>query len=278
METNEGVSINEILDRFAVDYLPTLAPQTQKDYARHIVVLRREFGERNPDEMKPKDFGPFLNVKRGQIHRARALAVLSSAITQAVSVWYMCDRNVLRDVKRPKNKPRDRLILDMEFESFKAAASPRIKLAMMLALLTGQRQGDILAFKWSDIKGDALHIYQSKTGKRIAITVNKDLEEVLDACWQLPGGGGQGSAHILPTRFGRPYSSEGFRAMWQRAMRRWMRKGNENFHFHDIRALAATKCETPEIAMRLLGHTTLAMTMRVYRRGIEKVEALRVAA
>jgi integrase len=48
----------------------------------------------------------------------------------------------------------------------------------------------------------------------------------------------------------------------------------QRFTFHDIRALAATRCSTPEVAMRLLGHTTLAMTMRVYRRGVERVKAL----
>ncbi len=77
-------------------------------------------------------------------------------------------------------------------------------------------------------------------------------------------------------RTGKPYTSEGYRACWQRCMRKWMRGGGENFHFHDIRALAATRCATPEIAMRLLGHTTLSMTMRVYRRGIERVQALSI--
>jgi len=70
------------------------------------------------------------------------------------------------------------------------------------------------------------------------------------------------------------YTSEGFRACWQRVMRKWMRRGGENFHFHDIRALCATRCPTPEFAQRLLGHTSIAMTLRVYRRGVERVQAL----
>lgn len=121
-----------------------------------------------------------------------------------------------------------------------------------------------------------LHIYQAKTRKRIAIGITPELEAVLDQCWQLPGGGAVGSEHVLPTRFGRPYTSEGFRACWQRLMQRVMRRRvlKERFHFHDIRALAATKCATPEIAMRLLGHSTIAMTLRVYRRGVEHVSAL----
>lgn len=273
MNTPTCVTVNAILTKYEQDCVPKLAPRTQKDYARHLVVLRREFGDRIAEELRPKDFGPFLQIQRGPIQRVRQLAVLSAAFTQAVSFWYWIPTNVLRDVKRQKNKPRDRLILKEEFEGCREMAPKRVGLAMMLALLTGQRQGDIIRFKWSDIRDMALHLQQAKTGKRLAIGINADLEKVLDECWQLKGGG-PGSEYILPTRTGKPYTSEGFRACWQRVMRQWMRRGGENFHFHDIRALAATRCATPEIAMRLLGHSTLQMTLRCYRRGTEHVRAL----
>lgn len=271
-----AITVNDILDRFVRDSLPKRAPRTQVQYRRHVQVLRREFGARIADELRPRDFGPFLEVKKGAIHRVRQLAVLSAAFTDAVSRWYMIERNVLRDVKRQKSRPRDRLILDEEFAAVKAAASPRLKLSMQLALLTGQRQGDIIRFRWTDVRDMELHVYQAKTRKRIAIGITPELEAVLDQCWKLPGGGAVGSEYVLPTRFGRPYTSEGFRACWQRLMQRVMRRGvlRERFHFHDIRALAATKCATPEIAMRLLGHSTIAMTLRVYRRGVERVRAL----
>jgi len=275
MSTSTCVTVNAILDRYERDCLSSLAPRTEKDYRRHIVTLRRVFGDRIAEELRPKDFGPFLyDVKKGRIQRVRQLAVLSAAFTQAVSSWYILPSNVLRDVKRPKSQPRDRLILDEEFEGVKAIAPRRMKLAMMLALLTGQRQGDIIRFKWSDIQDMGLHLQQSKTGKRLVIEINPELEQVLDQCWQLPGGGRDGGEYVLPTRTGRPYTSEGFRAVYQRVMRKWAARGGSRFRYHDIRALAATKCATPEIAMRLLGHSTLQMTLRVYRRAPERVKAL----
>lgn len=272
--TQTAVTVNQILERYERDCLPKLAPMTQVNYRYLLKGLRREFGPAIAEELRPKDFGPFLQVKRGQVNRVRSLAVLSSAFTQAVSFWYVLAHNVLRDVHRPRFKPRDRLISDAEFYGFKAMLSPRIQLAMMLALLTGQRQGDILNFRWADIRDMALHVRQSKTGKRIAIEITPDLEAVLDECWRLGNGGQVGNPFVLPTRSGKPYTGTGFRACWQRAMRKWIKLGNEPYHYHDIRAMAATRCATPEIAMRLLGHTTLAMTMRVYRRGVEKVKAL----
>lgn len=274
-------TVAAILDRYEAECLPQLAPRTQKDYVRHIAHLRQEFGDKIAAELKPKDFGVFLQNggrTKGRIQKVRQLAVLSAAFTQAVSFWYILERNVLRDVKRPKSVPRDRLIADWEFEGVKAIAPLRVKLAMRLALKIGQRQGDILNLRWEDIKGMEIHVYQSKTGKRLAIGIDAELEKLLDECWQLNSGGHAGSEWVLPTRTGDRYTSEGFRACWQRVMRKWMGRGGANLHFHDIRALCATKCKTPEEAMRLLGHTTIAMTMRVYRRGIERVQCLPGAA
>lgn len=278
-----AVTVNQVLDRFARDYMPTkLAPRTQIDYTRHIVVLRQWFGDRHPDEMKPRDFADFLNIQKGRFQRIKQLAVLSAAFTAAVQRWYLIERNVLRDVFREKGEPRTRLIKDDEFAICKALAPYRVQLAMDLALITGQRQGDLLSFRWTDIEELAkpvfdpvtkdtitaeLNIFQSKTKKRIGIGITRELEAVLDKCWLLPMRG----EFILTRRYGGKYTGEGFRAMWQRNMRKFMRGGGENFHFHDIRALCATKQPTPEHARRLLGHTNIQMTNRVYRRGKESV-------
>lgn len=267
-----AITVNQILERYERDCLPELAPRTQKDYIRHLAKLRAIFGSAIACELRPKDFGPFLDVKRGKCQRVKQLAVLSAAFTQAVSFWYWLPSNVLRDVKRPKSKPRDRLVTADEFAAVRALAPYRVRLAMDLAVMTGQRQGDLLALKWTDIKDMAIQIYQSKTGKRLAIEIMPDLETVLDKCWQLPNR----SDHVLTRRYGGRYTGEGFRAMWQRNMRKYVKGGGTRFTFHDLRALAATRCPTPEIAMRLLGHSNISMTMRVYRRGVEHVQALGV--
>jgi integrase len=266
-----AVTVNEILHRYDRDCIQDLAPRSQIDYRRHVARLREVFGHRIATELEPKDFGPFLQVRKGKFQRVKQLAVLSAAFTQAVSFWYWIPRNVLRDVKRPKAKPRDRLVTAEEFAAVRALAPYRIQLAMDLAVMTGQRQGDLLSLKWTDIKDMAIQIYQSKTGKRLAIEITPDLEAVLDKCWQLPT---RGTYVLSPARGGDQYSGEGFRAMWQRNMRKYAARGGTRFTFHDLRALAATRCASPEIAMRLLGHTNISMTLRVYRRGVEHVKAL----
>lgn len=274
METQQVVTVRDILDRYEVECLPKLAERTRGDYVRHLVTLRREFGDRIAEELKPKDFGPFLNVQKGQIQRVRQLAVLSAAFTQAVSFWYLIPSNVLRDVKRPKSEPRDRLVEMREFESCLAIAPKRVKLMMRLALKIGQRQGDLLSLKWSDVKDMEVHLRQSKTGKRLAIGIDKELETILDECWKLPRGGCDGGEYLITRRCGGRYTSTGFRALWQRTIRQYVKRGGTRFQFRDLRAMCATRCPSPEYARQLLGHTNISMTMKVYRRGIERVQCL----
>lgn len=275
-QLSSPVSVNDILDRFEREYMPhELAPRTQLNYRYHLAELRAVFGHRIAVDLQPKDFGEYLSLKgRGRVNRVRGIAVLSAAFTQAVSYWYILPHNVLRDVKRPRFRPRDRLILDAEFTAVRATASPRVQCAMDLALLTGQRQGDLIALKWKDIVDDEIHLQQQKTGKRRAIGITPDLEAALDRCYLLP----DRDLYILTKAGGDRYTSEGFRAVWQRTMNRAqrLRAVAERFTFHDIRAMSATKHSDPEGARRLLGHTTVGMTVRVYRRGVEHVPALQL--
>lgn len=279
METNTAPTIADILDRYEANCLHLLAPRTARDYRRHIGHLKERFGHLDATQLKPKDFGPFMQEKvgqKGEVQRVRQLAVLSAAFTQAVSYWYILDRHVLRDVKRPKRPPRDRLIEDYEYEAVKAIAPLRVQLMMRLALKTGQRQGDLLDLQWKrDIRGMEMHVSQAKTGKRLAIEIDPELEAIFDECWRLPGGGSEGGPYVITREIGGRYTSEGFRANWQRTINKYCRRGGVRFTFHDIRALCATKCASPEEAMRLLGHTNISMTLRVYRRGVERVKALR---
>ena len=143
---------------------------------------------------------------------------------------------------------------------------------MDLALRLGQRQSDLLNLKWSDIREGYVHFQQGKTGKRLAIEITPDLKRVFGKCWLLPNR----SEYVVTNKFGTCYTSEGFRACWQRTINAYCRRGGIRFTFHDIRALCATRCATPEEAMKLLGHTNISMTLKIYRRGTERVKALEV--
>ncbi|HBO25094.1 MAG TPA: integrase [Providencia sp.] len=94
--------------------------------------------------------------------------------------------------KQPRNKiKRERLA----FEEWKAIYEqakdhpPYLQCGMLLALVTGQRIGDIVKMKFSDIWDDMLHIEQEKTGSKLAIplsikcdVIDMTLKQVISIC------------------------------------------------------------------------------------------------
>jgi integrase len=58
-------------------------------------------------------------------------------------------------------------------------------------------------------------------------------------------------------------------------MRRHKKAGGVRFTFHDIRGKSATDSASLNDAYERLGHTSIAMTRRVYDRGTRKVTPLR---
>jgi integrase len=57
----------------------------------------------------------------------------------------------------------DKISGEGEIASVLSVASPELELAMMLALWTGQRQGDLLRLPWSRYTGTQIRLRQSKT-------------------------------------------------------------------------------------------------------------------
>lgn len=266
-------TMNDLFDRYEREVLPTLEPRTQKDYRRHLLILRKHFGAMLPNDLQPRDVGQFLDVQTGKIHRNRIVAVLSAVCTKAVGRWYVMDRNPCQNVERNPSKPRDRLVTDAEFAAVYKLHGPRMQIAMDLALLTGQRQGDLVRLKWSQVTPQGIEFKQGKTGKRLLVEMSPALLAVLERARgllpHLP------REYVLRRRDGRPYAENGFRAIWQRAMRKYKKSGHEGFTFHDLRAKSGSDSATIESAYERLGHTSMSMTRRVYDRGVRKVKPLK---
>lgn len=285
----EGNTLADYFDRYEREIVPTLAPRTQKDYRRHLKKLKEEFGSLHPDELRPRDVGRFLDVPTGKIHRVRIVAVLSAVYSKMVGRWYVAEKNPCRDVERHKNPPRTRYINDEEFHIIREIMPPRHQIAMDLAYLTGQRQGDILSLKWADVLEDGVTFRQSKTGQGRHVLLSDELRAVLTRAKQmLPFWPREYVIRTMPRRKkidgkvqlvggGKRYTSEGFRSVWQRFMRKAMEQGliKERFRFHDIRAKTVSDEEDVDQAQLRAGHTSKQMTLRVYSRKVRRVPALK---
>lgn len=269
------VTVNEMLDKYAAEVVIQHSPNTQKDYAWHLQRLRAVFGHMLVTDVKPRHVGRFLDVKEGKVSRNRSAAVLSAAFTKAVGRWYMCDRNPCIGVERNGTRPRDRYINDDEFEAVRSIQPPHMQIAMDLALLTGQRQGDLLNLTWAHVLPHGIYFRQGKTGKKLIVEMTPALEAVLLRSRRLDTG--MARYHLVRTLDGSPFTSEGFRANWQRYMRIALARGKirSRFTFHDIRAKCVSDTSNITDAMHRAGHTSMQMTRSVYDRNARRVSALR---
>ena len=266
-------TLNEAFTRYRLEVLPTLGERTQKDYARHLTVLERTFGHLEPNALKPIYVGAFLDRPKGKIQANRQVAVLSAVYAKLVGRWYQADRNPCIGVERNPSHPRTRYVTDGEFEAMRTVCSHSLKLAMDLALLTGQRQGDLIALQFKNVSDEGIYFQQGKTGKKLLVAMSPALTEVIERSRrQEPLG-----PTVIRTRKGNAYTSEGFRAMWQRACQRATKRSvlDVRFRFHDIRAKTVSDSTTLEEAFARAGHTSMTITRSVYDRGVRKVTPLK---
>ena len=95
----------------------------------------------------------------------------------------------------------DKLWGEQEIAALLAVASPEIKLALVLALWTGQRQGDLLRLPWSAYDASHLRFRQSNTGRRLTMPISEPLRAHLDVTERR-------SPLILTNSYRRPWTSD----------------------------------------------------------------------
>jgi integrase len=133
--------------------------------------------------------------------------------------------------------------------TFLKSAPPHLHLPLLLALWTGQRQGDLLRLPWSAYDGTHIRLKQSKTGCRVVIPVGAPLKAALAEA-------AKRSPIILTTIEGKPWTPDGFRVSWRKAC---AKAGIVGVTFNDLRGTAVTRlalaeCTEAEIAT-ITGHS-----------------------
>ncbi|AVS05281.1 tyrosine-type recombinase/integrase [Escherichia coli] len=169
---------------------------TYKQKAKPVSLLRERAGMKLISSVDVRDIAQLLDeyITAGQPRMAQVVrSVLIDVFKEAqhygeVPPGY----NPALATKQPRRKiTRQRLSLEEWQKIFDIADSSHRYMgnAMLLALVTGQRLGDISRMKFSDIWDDHLHIIQEKTGSKIAIplslrlnAINWSLRDVVARC------------------------------------------------------------------------------------------------
>lgn len=233
--------LNEIFERYAVEILPKKAPKTASEQGRQLEQLKKVFGDMEPAEVMRLHVARYLDMRAGKAPVAgnREVALLSDVFAVAIR-WGLCEINPCTGVRRNKERPRTRAIGDAEFKAFRATVAPAIQNAMDLALLTGQRLGDVLAMRWSNCTEQGIEVRQGKTGKALVVRWSAELVEVVDRCKTAMKA--RAVTPIDPPLVGIVRSA--FDTAWQRAQVAWGESGKARFTFHDLRAMSNDRHET----------------------------------
>lgn len=266
----------QLFDRYMIEIAPFKAAKSYKDNQKQIKYLKIALGDMDPEDVTPVIIYQYMD-RRGVVAKVsanREKALLSHCFSMAVR-WGVVKDNPCKNVKGFTEKPRVRYITDDEFQAVRNIAPDVIKFAMDFSYLTGQRPGDVLKTKLSDLTEDGIIIVQNKTEARMIIEWTPELRVCVQNIKSL-----QRSVRgftLFCTERGKPYTTSGFSSMWQRVMKRALALGviNERFTFYDFRAKTASDSKNIQDASNLLGHSNAKITERVYNRKEKKVKPLK---
>jgi integrase len=231
------------------------AERTRSDYIKQIKIIEKEFGDFPLSALTDRRTrGIFMAWRDRLALKSRRQADYTWQVLALVLAWAL-DRGLVmanpcaRGGRLYRANRVDKIWSEDDEAAFLRSAPAHLHLPLMLALWTGQRQGDLLRLPWSAYDGTSIRLRQAKTGARVSIPVGAPLKAALDATPRR-------SPIILTNSRGRPWLSHTFRTAWHTAARK---AGICGLTFHDLRGTAVTRlalvgCTEAEI-VTITGHS-----------------------
>jgi len=250
----------------------TLSEKSRRGYERYLRLIEvDDIALMNLDELQhPSARGHFKRWRDTMADKPRTADYAWVTLARVLSVAKDNGRITVNVCERGgrlyKADRADKVWRDEDIDAVAAVSSWPIRMALMMALWTGQREGDLLKALWSTYDGKRLRLRQGKTGARVTIPVGEPLRLMLeeskkrkvkeDADRREKDPSAPIASTILTNTRGRPWTEDGFRASWRAAVKE---AGVEGLTFHDLRGTAVTRlalagCNNAEIAS-ITGHS-----------------------
>jgi integrase len=252
----QGVILSILQGYQAGEDFRGLADSTRRSYVALITRIEKEFGDFPLSALTDRRTrGIFmawrdrLAASSGRRQADYAWSVLARVLSWSLDRGLIAANPCTHGGRLYRGSRRENIWTATDEATFLERAPAHLHLALLLALWTGARQGDLLRLPWSAYDGARIRLRQGKTGARVVIPVGAPLKDALDAAPKR-------SPIILTTADGKPWTSDGFRASWGKACKR---AGIVGVTFHDLRGTAVTRlavaeCTEAEIAT-ITGHS-----------------------
>jgi integrase len=286
-------TFNNLVRAFTLsaEFDTTLAASTKVEYRRMLTKAETEFGDMPTaaldDPLVRRDLMNWREkVARtsGEREADNRLSAISAMLTWAVERGNIT-ANHLRGFKRLYHADRSEIIwLPEHIAAFMSVAPLEMQRAMILALHTGQRQGDLLRLPWSGYDGSTITLRQGKArrGRMLAppvpIPCTAALRRMLDSMERI-------SPLILITKTGQSFKKRYFARLWDETA---TAAGLESItlpgfdepvrlHFHDLRGTTVTLLSesgsTPQQIATITGHS-LKTVNRILERYLARTSGL----
>ncbi|MBN3054917.1 site-specific integrase [Pectobacterium brasiliense] len=282
--TRTSITVTEWIDKYIEVQKERLdndelKPNSFKQKTRPLRLFREHCGMQHLKEITAVDISEIIDSVKAEGHNRMAQVVrmvLIDVFKEAQHSGHVPPgQNPALATRQPRNRiSRQRLSLDEWKAIFEISEQhrPYLQNGMLLAVVSGQRIGDICNMKFTDIWDDMLHVEQEKTGSRLAIplslrcdALNITLREVVARCRdavvskylihfrhstsQAPRGG-QVSTSSLTSTFKKARDKSGLK--WD---------AGTAPTFHEQRSLSERLYREQGIdTQKLLGHRTSKMT------------------
>ncbi|WP_202901096.1 tyrosine-type recombinase/integrase [Methylocaldum szegediense] len=253
----ERTTLNELLDRFEAEILPSL--RGQKAEKTRIKHLRRELGKHTLVELTPCRLAEFRQERLKALSPQSVkheLGLLNRVLKLAHGEWGIHLPGGVPTVKAPRlPRGRERRLEAGELERLleALAVSPTAQTMVQFALETAMRRGELCAMRWEDVdmRRGVLHIPQTKTMVPRTIPLTSKAVAILK---RLPRNLTGKVWNMTP---------DGLTHAFVKACRR---AGIEDLHLHDLRHEATSRLiekglSTMEVSA-ITGHQSLDMLKR----------------
>ena len=233
---SEKTSFEEVIQSYITDVAPS-HKGAQSETLR-LQAFVRDFPDlavRKMATLKTHDFECYRDKRLQSVSAGtvkRELNLLHSVI-ESVRKKLGLVENPISDVKRPKVRDaRDVRFQDGEethlMEALETCRNPWVKPAVILALETAMRRGELLSLKWEDVDLEQRYarLHDTKNGETRDVPLSQRAMETLKALPRSLDG------RVIAT------TAEGLKSTFERARKK---ADMPNFNFHDLRHEATSR-------------------------------------
>lgn len=288
-EKESGLTVKKLFDEWLSAKRTQTKASTYANYAfkveKHLIPA---FGQLKIEKLTPSKVYDFIMEKRNQELSNKYisdLVIVLKNMTRYAARIYHCI-NAISDVELPKKEKHELdLYTKSEQNRLKVALLCKMditKLAIMLALYTGIRIGELCGLKWSDIDFKAKTVHIERTVQRIRARGNTRRTELLISTPK-----SQSSVRTIPLpdflidmlKSFKPSNTDVFiitesikfpdpRTMQYRFKVLLSKIGLRDTKFHSLRHIFATNCIEVGFDVKtlseILGHSTVEITLNRY--------------